>query len=81
MKRGYTWGSPPNAHHAENYYLSMIADTAKDLRGIALAASDASAYFAALYARVTTRIGESIVAGQFALRRNRSNSSLRCRMP
>ncbi len=44
----------------------MIADTAKDLRAIALAATDASGYFAALYSRVTARIGASIAAGTFA---------------
>ncbi|HEX2783771.1 MAG TPA: DUF5995 family protein [Ilumatobacteraceae bacterium] len=44
----------------------MIADTAKDLRGIALAATDASGYFAALYARVTARIGASIADATFA---------------
>jgi hypothetical protein len=44
----------------------MIADTARDLRAIALAATDASGYFPALYSRVTTRIGASIAAGTFA---------------
>ena len=44
----------------------MIADTAKDLRAVALAAHDASGYFPALYSRVTVRIGASIEAGTFA---------------
>ncbi|MEY2552573.1 MAG: hypothetical protein QOC57_433 [Ilumatobacteraceae bacterium] len=44
----------------------MIADTAKDLRAVALAARDASGYFPALYSRVTARIGASIEAGSFA---------------
>lgn len=44
----------------------MIADTADELRAIALAATDASGYFPALYARVTARIGASIGAGTFA---------------
>lgn len=44
----------------------MIADTARELRAIALAASDACGYFPALYSRVTTRIGASIEAGAFA---------------
>jgi hypothetical protein len=44
----------------------MIADTARDLRSVALAAGDASGYFPALYSRVTTRIGASIEAGRFA---------------
>jgi len=43
----------------------MIVDTAKDLRGIALSAGDASGYFPALYARVTARIGTSIEEGKF----------------
>jgi hypothetical protein len=45
---------------------TMIADTAKDLRAVALAASDASGYFPALYSRVTARIAASIEAGTFA---------------
>ena len=44
----------------------MIADTAKELRAMALAAGDASGYFPALYSRVTARIGASIEAGTFA---------------
>ncbi|MGZ4671721.1 MAG: DUF5995 family protein [Ilumatobacteraceae bacterium] len=44
----------------------MIADTAHDLRDMALAAGDASGYFPALYSRVTARIGASIAAGSFA---------------
>jgi hypothetical protein len=44
----------------------MISDTANDLRAAALAASDASGYFPALYSRVTARIGASIEAGTFA---------------
>ena len=44
----------------------MIADTAKDLRTVALAAGDASGYFPALYSRVTARIGASIDEGTFA---------------
>jgi hypothetical protein len=44
----------------------MIADTTRDLRAIALVATDASGYFAALYARVTARIVASIAAGTFA---------------
>ena len=44
----------------------MIADTAKDLRAVALAAGDASGYFPALYSRVTARIGASIEKGTFA---------------
>jgi uncharacterized protein DUF5995 len=44
----------------------MIADTALELRAVALAATDASGYFPALYARVTARIGASIEAGIFA---------------
>jgi hypothetical protein len=43
----------------------MIADTAKELREMALAAGDASGYFPALYSRVTSRIGASIEAGTF----------------
>jgi hypothetical protein len=43
----------------------MIADTAKDLRAVALAAGDASGYFPALYSRVTARIGASIAEGTF----------------
>lgn len=43
----------------------MIADTARDLRSIALAAGDASGYFPALYSRVTARIAASIDAGAF----------------
>jgi Family of unknown function (DUF5995) len=43
----------------------MIADTAQDLRALALAAGDASGYFPALYSRVTTRIAASIEAGKF----------------
>lgn len=37
-----------------------IADTAAELRAIALAADDASGYFPALYSRVTSRIAEAI---------------------
>lgn len=44
----------------------MIADTANDLRAVALAAGDASGYFPALYSRVTARIGVSIDEGAFA---------------
>jgi Family of unknown function (DUF5995) len=44
----------------------MIADTARDLRAMALAAGDASGYFPALYSRVTARIGASIADGAFA---------------
>ncbi len=44
----------------------MIADTTTELRTIALAATDASGYFPALYARVTARVGASIEAGSFA---------------
>jgi uncharacterized protein DUF5995 len=43
----------------------MIADTAGELRSLALAAGDASGYFPALYSRVTTRIGDAIAAGTF----------------
>jgi hypothetical protein len=43
----------------------MIADTAKDLRAVALAAGDASGYFPALYSRVTAQIAASIKAGTF----------------
>jgi Family of unknown function (DUF5995) len=43
----------------------MIAETAKELRALALAAGDASGYFPALYSRVTERIGASIEAGAF----------------
>jgi Family of unknown function (DUF5995) len=43
----------------------MIADTAKELRAAAIAASDASGYFSALYSRVTERIGASIEDGAF----------------
>ena len=39
-----------------------IAETAEELRAIALAADDASGYFPALYSRVTTRIAEAGVA-------------------
>lgn len=44
----------------------MIADTARDLRAIALAAGDASGYFPALYSRVTARIAAAIDSGTFA---------------
>jgi hypothetical protein len=44
----------------------MIADTAKELRAVARAATDALGYFPALYSRVTERIGASIEAGIFA---------------
>src|SRR4051812_42793858 len=44
----------------------MIADTAEELRAIALAAGDASGDFPALYARGTSRIGSAIAGGTFA---------------
>jgi hypothetical protein len=44
----------------------MIADTAAELRAIALSADDASGYFPALYSRVTSRIGSGIERGTFA---------------
>jgi hypothetical protein len=44
----------------------MIGETAAELRAMALEADDAAGYFAAMYARVTRRIADSIDAGRFA---------------
>jgi hypothetical protein len=44
----------------------VIDETAAELRRIALASTDATGYFAALYSRVTSRIGAAIRAGTFA---------------
>src|SRR5688572_19697418 len=44
----------------------MIADTAAELRAIALAATDAGGFFPALYSRVTSRIGAAVADGTFA---------------
>jgi hypothetical protein len=43
-----------------------IDATAADLRGIAVASTNASGYFPALYSEVTTRIGRSIQDGTFS---------------
>lgn len=43
----------------------MIGDTAAELRAVALAATDASGYFPALYSVVTSRIAAAIADGQF----------------
>lgn len=43
----------------------MIEATARELRAIARASTDAGGYFAALYARVTERIARAIAAGEF----------------
>lgn len=45
---------------------ATIATTAGELRSIALAGTDARAYFAAMYARVTGRIAAAIDTGRFA---------------
>lgn len=43
----------------------MIAETAAELRSVALAATDASGYFPALYAVVTSQIAAGIAQGRF----------------
>ncbi len=45
--------------------MTSISDTAATLREIALASTDSRGYFAAMYARVTTRIADSIDSGHF----------------
>lgn len=42
-----------------------LSDTIDRLRGIALDASDATGYFAAMYARVTRRVADGVDAGRF----------------
>ena len=42
-----------------------LDDTVADLRAIALGATDATGYFPALYARVTTEIARSVASGAF----------------
>lgn len=44
----------------------MLGDTIDGLRDVALGADDASGYFPALYARVTSRIDDEVRAGRFA---------------
>ena len=43
----------------------MLDDTIEELRSVALAASDASGHFPAMYARVTDRIRRAAAAGEF----------------
>lgn len=43
----------------------MIADVAEELRAIARSRADASGYFCAMYARVTSHIATSIAQGRF----------------
>ena len=43
----------------------MLGETIEELRSIALAADDASGYFAAMYTRVTDRVQAGIVDGRF----------------
>lgn len=43
----------------------MIADVAAELRRLALASDDASGYFGAMYARVTSSIATAIAQGRF----------------
>jgi hypothetical protein len=43
----------------------VIGATAAELRAVALAATDASGYFAAMYAGVTTRVAGAIARGDF----------------
>ena len=43
----------------------MLADTTDQLRAVALDAADASGYFAAMYARVTSAVDDAIAAGRF----------------
>ena len=44
----------------------MLADTTDQLRAVALDAADASGYFPAMYARVTSAVDDAIAAGRFA---------------
>ena len=44
-----------------------IAETAAELRAVALAADDASGYFPALYSRVTRRVAEAGIADELAV--------------